>query len=73
MCKKHWKKSDIKIHTDSSGHFTATHKFQGMLIEDEIYDSRADCRRDAVKSLKELKKQKELEALEDEIHALLTR
>lgn len=51
----HWKTSDIKIATDSAGYMTATHKWQGVLIDSEYYESRKLCRRDAVEVLKEAK------------------
>jgi hypothetical protein len=51
------KSTDIRIHKDSVGCYTATHKFQGVLIEDVFYDDRNECRREAVRVLKELKDQ----------------
>jgi hypothetical protein len=50
-----WKTSDIKIHTDSQQCRTATHRFQGTLIDMDYYPTSADCRRDAVEVLKEMK------------------
>lgn len=53
----HFKTSDIKISTDSTGMMTATHKFQGTLDDGTYHASRAECRRQAVKTLKEMKEQ----------------
>jgi uncharacterized protein YegP (UPF0339 family) len=50
-----YKTTDIKIHTDSAGCFSADHRFHGTLIDSEFYESRAACRRDAVEVLKEKK------------------
>lgn len=46
---------DIKIHTDSQQNRTATHKYHGTLIDGDYYPTVADCRRDAVEVLKEIK------------------
>jgi len=51
----YWKTSDIKISTDSAGYLTAEHAHQGLLIESGFYESRAECRRDAVEVLNEKK------------------
>ena len=51
----YWKTSDIKISTDSAGFMTATHKWQGTLIDSGYYESRKQCRADAVDVMKELK------------------
>ena len=51
----YWKTSDIKISTDSAGYMTATHKWAGLLIDSAYYESRAECRRDAVEILKDMK------------------
>ncbi len=50
-----FKTSDIQISKDSVGCYTATHKFQGVLIDGNFYNDRAECRRDAVKVLSEIK------------------
>ena len=50
-----FKTSDIKISTDSNGMMTATHKYQGTLDDGSYYESRQECRRQAVKTLAELK------------------
>lgn len=47
-----WKTSDIKIQKDSVGCYTATHKWAGVLIDGNFYNSRAECRREAVVELK---------------------
>ena len=52
-----WLTSDIKISTDSAGYMDAVHKWQGLLIETGYYLSRSECRRDAVKVLKERKEE----------------
>tara|TARA_B100000809_G_scaffold1403_1_gene1603 strand:+ start:186 stop:470 length:285 start_codon:yes stop_codon:yes gene_type:complete len=52
-----WLTSDIKISTDSAGYMDAVHKWQGLLIETGYYESRSECRRDAVKVLKERKEE----------------
>tara|TARA_B100000795_G_scaffold147757_1_gene110700 strand:- start:370 stop:633 length:264 start_codon:yes stop_codon:yes gene_type:complete len=56
-----WLTSDIKISTDSAGYMDAVHKWQGLLIETGYYESRSECRRDAVKVLKERKEEEELD------------
>ena len=52
-----FKTSDIKISTDSSGMMTATHKYQGTLDDGTYWGSRAECRKQAVKTLMEIKEQ----------------
>lgn len=52
-----YKTTDIRIHKDSVGSYTATHKFQGILIDDVFYNNRDECRREAVRVLQELKDQ----------------
>ena len=56
----YFKTSGIKISTDSVGFMTATHEHQGLLIDSGYYESRAECRRDAVEVLKEKKEEQEL-------------
>tara|TARA_R110000822_G_scaffold95337_5_gene218112 strand:+ start:1459 stop:1710 length:252 start_codon:yes stop_codon:yes gene_type:complete len=51
----YWKTSDIKISTDSAGYMTAKHTYAGLLIDSSFYTDRAECRRDAVEGLKEMK------------------
>ena len=51
----YWKTADIKISTDSAGYMTAEHRWAGLLIDCGYYESRAECRRDAVEVLKEMK------------------
>lgn len=51
----YFKTSDIRISKDSVGCYTATHKYQGVLIDSNFYNDRNDCRRDAVSVLKEMK------------------
>ena len=53
----YWLTSDIKIHTDSMGCMTAEHSYAGTLIDADFYESRTDCRREAVKILKEKKEE----------------
>jgi len=55
----YWKTSDIKISKDSVGCYTAEHKFAGTLIDGNFYDSRTECRRDAVQELKDRKEAEE--------------
>jgi hypothetical protein len=55
----YWKTSDIKISKDSVGCYTAEHKYAGTLIDGNFYDSRTECRRDAVQELKEMKEAEE--------------
>ena len=50
----YWKTSDIKISTDSAGYMSAEHRWAGVLIESDIFDSRAQCRKEAVLLLKEM-------------------
>ena len=57
-----FKTSDIKISTDSSGMMTATHKYQGTLDDGTYWASRAECRKQAVKTLMEIKEQGEPQA-----------
>ena len=49
---------DIKISSDNGGCYTATHKWQGILVDCTMYESRTECRRDAVAELKEIKEYK---------------
>ena len=49
-----FKTSDIRIYKDSQSAYTAMHKFQGMLIDGSFYDSRTECRRDAVQVLRDI-------------------
>ena len=51
----YWKTSDIKISTDSGGYMSAEHKWAGVLIDGDIFNSRSQCRREAVLVLKEMK------------------
>ena len=55
----YWKTSDIKIIKDSVGCYTATHKYAGTLIDGNFYDSRTDCRREAVEELRYRKEEDE--------------
>ena len=64
----YWKTSDIKISKDSAGCYTATHKYAGTLIDGNFYDSRAECRRDAVEELNE--KQREDEDSAQDYHGI---
>ncbi len=50
-----YKTSDIRISTDSVGYMTAEHKHKGVLIDSGYYESRKECRRDAVEVLNEIK------------------
>lgn len=50
-----FKTADIKISTDSAGYMTASHKYQGILIEGGYYTQRDECRREAVIILKDIK------------------
>ena len=50
-----YKTSDIRISTDSAGYMTAEHKHQGVLIDCGYYESRKECRKDAVEVLNEIK------------------
>ena len=59
-----FKTSDIRISTDSTGMMTATHKFQGTLDDGTYHASRAECRRRAVETLKEMKEQSEAEPVQ---------
>jgi hypothetical protein len=52
-----WKTSDIKISKDSQGYFTCTHKYQGVLIDFDYFESRTEARRAAVEELKFLKEE----------------
>jgi hypothetical protein len=53
----HWKTSDIKISTDSAGFMSAEHKWAGLLIDSGYFNSRGECRREAVLVLKEMKEE----------------
>jgi hypothetical protein len=55
--KNYFKTADIKIHKDSVGCYYATHKYQGDLIDGNIYNTRAECRKDAVQVLREKKEE----------------
>jgi uncharacterized protein YegP (UPF0339 family) len=48
----YFKTSDIKIQKDSAGCFTAKHKYQGILIDGNFYNSHQECRKEAVEVLK---------------------
>ena len=50
-----YRTSDIKISTDSVGAMTAEHYYQGILIDCTFFESRAECRREAVEALKDIK------------------
>lgn len=50
-----FKTSDISISKDREGFFDASHKYQGDLIVTGYYADRTECRRDAVRILKEMK------------------
>ena len=52
-----WKTSDIKITKDREGFFDATHKHAGDLIVTGNFESRKECRQEAVRNLKELKEE----------------
>jgi hypothetical protein len=52
-----FKTSDISITKDREGFFNACHKYQGDLIVTGYYSDRAECRRDAVRILQEMKEQ----------------
>lgn len=52
-----FKTSDISITKDREGFFDASHKYQGDLIVTGYYADRAECRREAVRILKEMKEQ----------------
>ena len=53
--RNYFKTLDIKISKDSVGCYTAEHRFQGTLIDGNFYNSRAECRREAVEVLREIK------------------
>lgn len=53
--RNYWKTSDIKVTTDPDGCFSATHRWQGDLVVSMIYKDRNEARREAVKTLKEMK------------------
>ena len=53
----YWKKSDIKISTDSAGYMSAEHKWAGQLIDTGFYTDRNQCRKHAVEILMEMKEQ----------------
>lgn len=50
-----FKTSDIRMWKDSVGCYTATHKYQGTLIDGNFYNDRNECRRDAVTVLQDMK------------------
>ena len=64
--KNYWKTSDIKIFTDSIGYMTAKHQYAGLLIDSSFYTDRAECRRDAVKALKEMQEERNPSPFVDE-------
>lgn len=54
----YWKTSDIKVRKDTCGFYTAEHKYQGLLIDSHpFFNSHNDCRREAVKILKDKRAQ----------------
>jgi hypothetical protein len=55
-----FKTADIKIHKDSVGCYTVTHKYQGVLIDGNFYNSRTEARRDAVAVLMQIKTDAEI-------------
>ena len=57
-----WLVSDITMTTDSEGFISAEHKYQGDLIIDGEYDTKEECRRDAVNVLKHKKHKKQEQA-----------
>jgi hypothetical protein len=59
----------IKISTDSVGAMSAVHKYQGTLIDSDFFESRSDCRRAAVETLREIKEDSEVSE-EFETHAI---
>lgn len=48
---------DIRISTDSVGFRTAKHSHQGVLIESALFESRAECKKEARRILRELRQQ----------------
>tara|TARA_R100000541_G_scaffold3138_3_gene10338 strand:- start:91 stop:285 length:195 start_codon:yes stop_codon:yes gene_type:complete len=64
MNNKYWLTKDISISTDSVGCRTATHRYQGLLIDSSPWEnSRAECRQEAVKILREMKQEKQLDTM----------
>ena len=61
-----FKTSDISIHKDSVGAFTATHKKQGLLIDSDFFDTRQEARKAAVEALREKQELAEIEEFERE-------
>jgi hypothetical protein len=59
-----WKTSDIKISTDSTGEMSVEHKYQGTLDDGTYHVSRAECRREAVKTLREMQAQEQAQEKE---------
>lgn len=57
MKKNYYLTSDIRLSRDSQGCFSATHKFQGLLIDSNYYDSSKAARQAAVGVLKEKKEE----------------
>jgi N12 class adenine-specific DNA methylase len=57
-----FKTSDISLHKDSQGNFTAEHKFQGTLIDLDFYETRALARQAAVEVLREMQEEVEIKA-----------
>jgi len=55
-----YKTSDIRISKDSVGNYTATHLYQGILIDCDYFSNRNEARKAAVEVLKE-KEEEELE------------
>ena len=60
-----FKTADIRIETDSQGCRNATHKHQGVLIDWTYYESRQECRREAVMVLKARKESGDEPAVTD--------
>ena len=54
-----WKTSDIRLHKDSAGYFTAEHVYQGTLIDSHYFDTRNEARREAVVILREFQAEQE--------------
>ena len=52
-----WSASGITLTVDSEGFISADHKHQGDLIIDGEYDTKEECRRDAVNILKDKKQE----------------
>ena len=50
-----FKTSDIKISKDSQDYYTATHSYQGLLIDSTYFESRTEARRAAVNELMDIK------------------